>query len=370
MARIERLGEPGRLDAVALGLVDALLAGDEQTLTAALETLRSARAERGDGDEETGRIDALIGITHSALERMPSRQHVTRGTQAHDFLSVLASSGQVGSGDLRRLLETDESQVSRTGRRLLEAGLVTRRKIGRQAFWQLTPRGRRALAETPASGSGRPANAEFWEEALRRGFDAAQGDEPGPRRDVDPTRERIIEAALALHGTQGIQATTWSQIAEKAQVPEEIVEDLFPTLDSLARSCGAHYMEGLRLPPPDRAPDVFAAAKSENERIRRMTGMFFSAYERGADGMAAARRERADVPALDESMRVLDSSFDALVAEALRPAAADTSAVASIRALTDVEIWRALRGQGATAEAAADQASAAVERWLEAHPVR
>jgi AcrR family transcriptional regulator len=371
VARIERLDDaPGRLDAVALGLVDALLAGDEQSLTAALEALRSARAGRADADEGAGRIDALIGVAHSGLERIPSRQAVSRGTQAHDFLSALAGAPQLGSTDLRRLLETDESQVSRTGRRLLELGLVTRRKIGRQVFWQLTPRGRRAVSEAPASVAAPPANAGFWEQALRRGFDTVHGGEPPARRETDPTRERIIESALALHSSQGIQVTTWSQIAERAGVPEETVEQLFPTLDALVRSCGAHFMEGLQIPPPDRARDVFTAARSENERIRRMTSMFFGAYERGADGLTAARRERTDVPALDESMRVLDGSFDALVVEALRPAAADTSAVASVRALTDIEVWRALREQGATTDAAVDRASTAVERWLDAHPVR
>ena len=70
---------------------------------------------------------------------------MARGTQAHDFLSVLDGSPQLGSAELRRLLEIDETQVSRTGRRLLESGLVTRRKVGRQVFWQLTPRGERAL---------------------------------------------------------------------------------------------------------------------------------------------------------------------------------------------------------------------------------
>jgi hypothetical protein len=128
-------------------------------------------------------------------------------------------------------------------------------------------------------------------------------------------------------------------------------------------------MEQLRMPPQDRAPEVFAGVNSKDERIRRMTQVFFGAYERGADGITAARRERTDVPALDESMRVLDSTFDSLVVEALRPARVGGSAVASVRALTDIEVWRALSSQGATADAAVEQASAAVERWLEAHPV-
>jgi AcrR family transcriptional regulator len=235
-------------------------------------------------------------------------------------------------------------------------------------FWQLTPRGQRALEDAPAPQ--RSPNSEFWQEALRRGFEAAYGDEPGEPREVDPTRERIIECSLELHNSQGIRATTWPEIAEMAGVPVETVEALFPTLDDLARSCGRHFMESLRLPPADRAPEVFAGASSEDERIRRLVETFFGAYERGADGITAGRRERRDVPAVDESMEELDNTFDALVAEALRPLRPDNSSVAALRALTDLEVWRTLRDQGATPEAAVDQASAAVERWLEALPAR
>jgi AcrR family transcriptional regulator len=293
---------------------------------------------------------------------------VAQGTRAHDLLRMLDGAPQLGSAELRRLLEIDETQVSRTGRRLLESGLVSRRKVGRQVFWQLTPRGQRALEEAPAPE--RSPNSEFWHEALRRGFEAASGDEPGKRREVDPTSERIIESSLELHTTQGIQATTWPQIADKAGVPVETVEALFPTLDDLARSCGQHVMESLQLPPHDLAPEVFAGAASENERIRRLVETFFGVYERGGDGITAGRRERKDVPAVEESMEALDHSFDALVIEAVRPLRPDSSSVASLRALTDLEVWRTLRDQGATPEAAVDQASAAVERWLEAQPAR
>jgi AcrR family transcriptional regulator len=254
--------------------------------------------------------------------------------------------------------------VSRTGRRLLETGLVTRRKVGRQVFWQLTPRGQRALEEAPAPQ--RSSNSEFWQEALRRGFDAAYGDEPGEPRKVDPTKERIIESTLELHISRGIQGTTNPEIAEVAGVPVETVEALFPTQDDLVRSCAQHMMESLRLPPADRAPGVFAGASSANERIHRLVETFFGAYERGADGIAAGRRERKVFPVVDESMGELDNSFDALVLEALRPQRPDSSSVAAMRALTDLEVWRALRHQGASPEAAVEETSTAVERWLEA----
>jgi AcrR family transcriptional regulator/DNA-binding MarR family transcriptional regulator len=369
VSRIVRVdAEPARLEAVALGLVDALLEGDDETLAAAHHTLRDARA-RANGDRElVGWLDAAIAFAQWGIERVTSRAAVAQGTQAHDFLRVLDDSSQLGSAELRRLLETDETQVSRTGRRLLESGLVTRRKVGRQVFWQLSPRGRRALTDAPASR--RSPNSEFWREALRRGFEAAYGDEPGEPREVDPTRERIIECTLELHRSQGIQATTWPEIADKAGVPEETVKALFPTQDELTRSCGAHFMESLQLPPTDRAPDVFAGASSETERIRRLVQTSFGVYERGGEGIAVGRRERKEVPAADESMEELDNSLDALVAEALSTQSPDSSSIASVRALTDFEMWRALRDQGATPGAAVDQASAAVERWLEAQPAR
>src|SRR3712207_6861305 len=47
----------------------------------------------------------------------------------------------------------------------------------------------------------------------------------------------------------------------------------------LVRSCGQHFMELLALPPRDRAPEVFAGAGSENDRIHRLVSTFFAAYE-------------------------------------------------------------------------------------------
>jgi AcrR family transcriptional regulator/DNA-binding transcriptional ArsR family regulator len=371
--RIARLEpEPGRLDAVALGLVDAVLEADAETLGAALDALRDARARAGEREQLLGWLDAAIAFAHWGLERVPSPSGVARGTKAHDFLTVLDGSPPLGSAELRRLLETDETQVSRTGRRLLDSGLVTRRKVGRQVFWQLSPRGRRALEQVPEpTPADRADSASFWLEAIRRGFEGAAGDEPGQaRRDVDPTRERIVERALELHGSRGIQATTWEEIAASAGVPVGTVKAIFPNQDDLVRACAQHFLESLRMPPPERARDIFADASSEQERIRRLVEASFGVYERGADGIAVGRRERAEVPAVGESMDQLETSLDALVTEALRPRRPDSSSVASVRALTDFEVWRALRDQGATTEAAVEQASAAVGRWLEGHSAR
>jgi AcrR family transcriptional regulator/DNA-binding MarR family transcriptional regulator len=367
---VERIGkldaDSDRREAVALGLVDGVLTGDDETLAAALDALRDARA-RADGEGELlGWLDAAIAFAHWGLERVPSQPVVAQGTQAHDFLHVLDGSPQLGSTELRRRLEVDETQVSRTGRRLLESGLVTRRKVGREVFWQLTPRGRQALEDAPAPQ--RSSHADFWQAAIRRGFEAASGDEPGEPRVVDPAREHIIDSTLALHGSRGIRQTTLPEIAARAGVPVDTVTALFPTQDDLVRGCAVHFLESLQVPPADRAPDVFAGAASEHDRVHRLVETFFGAYERGAPGMTAGRRERKEVPVVEESMQELENTFDALVAEALRPLHPDGSSVAAVRALTDLEVWRTLRDHGATPDAAVDEAAETIERWLDARP--
>jgi DNA-binding MarR family transcriptional regulator len=362
LQRIAKLdADAGRREAVALGLVDGVLAGDEAALAAALTALRDARA-RAEGDELTGWLDAAIAFAHWGLERVPSGAAVVQGTQAHDFLRLLETAPQSGSGELRRRLAVDETQVSRTGRRLLESGLVTRRKVGREVFWQLTPRGRRALEAAPA-----PQRSDFWQAAIRRGFKAAGGDEPGEPRAVDPTRERVISCTLGLHVDLGIRATTFEVVAEKTGLPVETLQALFRTEDELVRGCGAHFLESLHLPPADRASEIFSGAESEHERVHRLVETFFDVYERGAEGIGVGRRERHDVPIVDECMTELDHTLDAIVVEAVRPRRPDTADVASLRALTDLEVWRTLRDHGDTPATAVDQASAAVERWLVAH---
>lgn len=378
---LARQADDARLEALALGVVDALVEGDDATLRTTLEALRAARgralaAEPGPERERLlGWLAGMIAVAQWGLERLTPESTsaaVAAGSQAHSFLHALDGSPPVGSVQLEQVLEIDKTQVSRTGRRLLESGLVTRRKVGRQVFWELTPRGRRALEVAPAPSprveSGH-ARASFWMEAIRRGFEGAAGDEPrGERRDVDPTRELIVESSLALHHELGIQATTWPLIASRAGVPVKTVEAYFPTLDDLIMGCGQHVLGRLRLPPPERAAEIFGGAASQPERVRRLVDTSFGAYEREGVGLEAARRERAEVPLLDEPLEQVDVALDALVTEALRPRRPDPSSIASVRALIDVTMWRALRDQGVPPATSVEHASAAVERWLEGHP--
>jgi AcrR family transcriptional regulator len=153
------------------------------------------------------------------------------------------------------------------------------------------------------------------------------------------TRRRIVEATMALHDEQGIAATSWEDIAQRAGCAPGTVYRHFPSLDELLPACGEPSLARLALPAPDRAPALFAAA-SPAERARILVTELYAAYERGAAIIETVRREADLHPVLAEARRRLEASTDALVA------AAGLSDDPVARALVDVGTWRALEGQG------------------------
>jgi len=68
-------------------------------------------------------------------------------------------------------------------------------------------------------------------------------------------------------------------------------------------------------------------------------------------------------------MSTVDVAIDSLVSEALGPEAAGERSVASVRALTDLTVWKSMREQGASPEASAEHAADAVQQWLEGQPM-
>jgi AcrR family transcriptional regulator len=369
---IARLGAgeagPGAVDAVALGLVDAVIACDTAAVGAAQAALRSQRAAAAT-PTTAGAIAAFAATAHWALERLPGDpEPVAEGTLAWRFLAALRG-GPVGSAELRVLLGTDDTQVSRAGARLLDEGLVMRRKAGRRVAWELAPRGRAALGGHPPAGDpprrpadrpaeGRPGtDAAWWRELLRTAWRAPA---PGAgHTPTDPVRDRILDAALDLHGTRGVLATTWAEIAAHAGVPVSAVEERFPTLEDLVPACGGLAFGRLRLPPPEEA----AACLSGDDlrgRIEALVTTLFELYDRAAPSLEALRREGGRLPMLAHSLAAVEESVDALVAAALDPHDRAPGTVALVRALTDLPVWRALRAAGIGDAAAAEAVATAL----------
>ena len=78
------------------------------------------------------------------------------------------------------------------------------------------------------------------------------------------TRQRIVEAAVALHGSVGPALTTFSMVAERAGVQRHTLYAHFPDERSLNLACSGLVYE--RDPPPDAAP--WRAIADRHDRLR------------------------------------------------------------------------------------------------------
>lgn len=158
----------------------------------------------------------------------------------------------------------------------------------------------------------------------------------------DATRERIVEATAALHHAQGVAATSYVQIAERAGVGAATVYRHFPTLGSLVEACGVTVWEAIQPPLPEKAAAVFAGLGTQRERLERLIAELDAFYDRAAVWLGIAARDRDRVPELEAFLRQVESGVEALVREAVG-AGSEEAAIRLVIALTDVSVWLSLK---------------------------
>lgn len=164
------------------------------------------------------------------------------------------------------------------------------------------------------------------------------------------TRQRIVDAAIALHGERGILATNWEEIAEQAGVSTATVYRHFPSLEELVPACARTAFEaGARLPTPEEAAAAFATLPP-GQRLVHLIRESCRCYELGSDWLAAARREARAVPALDRAVRNQQAALRILIQAATRGVPTDRSTLHVLEALIDFPFWKALRDTGMAGE--------------------
>ena len=93
------------------------------------------------------------------------------------------------------------------------------------------------------------------------------------------TRQRIVEAAVELHGTIGPAQTTVSMVAERAGVQSHTYYAHFPDERSLLMACSGLALE--RDPLPE--PEPWRAITEPQERLRTGLRALYDWYERNAE---------------------------------------------------------------------------------------
>lgn len=166
---------------------------------------------------------------------------------------------------------------------------------------------------------------------------------------AEETRRKIVDVTVALHAEQGIVATSYKDIARRADVGIGTVYNHFPTIDELVAACGGHLREVTR--PPD--PQLVARQRSRRARFQTLVAEVFSWYER----YPSWRRGPADADKLDVLARAVnarEAHVRALVRAAIGPEADDLTE-ATVRGLIDFEVYRTLVDAGMTTDQAADR---------------
>lgn len=108
------------------------------------------------------------------------------------------------------------------------------------------------------------------------------------------TRQRIVEAMVALHREVGPARTTISAIAERAGVERLTVYRHFPDETAMFQACTAHY--ATQVPGPD--PSAWAESEEPAERLRAALLAFYDYYRRAEDVLTHAARDLPQLPAL------------------------------------------------------------------------
>jgi len=175
----------------------------------------------------------------------------------------------------------------------------------------------------------------------------------------EKTRERIVDAAMALHEEIGPADTTISALAQRAGVQRLTVYRHFEDEGAILRACSAKWF-GLH-PPPD------LSAIQANDPIgltRAMLAALYAYYEANERMWNSLYKDIGRSEALEEPMAkfeaYLSSLLEALLA-AWRPARSRTLRATLGHALR-FSTWQSLSGQGLARSASA----ALVCEWIAA----
>jgi AcrR family transcriptional regulator len=157
------------------------------------------------------------------------------------------------------------------------------------------------------------------------------------------TRERIIGATMQLHDEKGVAATSFLDVARRADLGVATVYRHFPTVGSLIAACGAHIWKEMDPPVPERAPDVFRGIARREDRLERLVDEVDRFYQRGALRLTAAQADRHVIPELDGFMRAVEAGVAALVCEAVKDDAMSRTQLQLLLALTTFPVWTSLQ---------------------------
>jgi AcrR family transcriptional regulator len=130
----------------------------------------------------------------------------------------------------------------------------------------------------------------------------------------EETRNRIIDALIALHQEVGPANTTVKAVAEKAGVQRLTVYRHFPDETSMLQACTSHWLE--LNPPPDM--NEWEEINDVRERSRMALLLFYRYYRQTEAMWSSSYRDVDSVVALQAPMAEFEAYLDQVTAELVK----------------------------------------------------
>jgi len=130
----------------------------------------------------------------------------------------------------------------------------------------------------------------------------------------EQTRDKIVDAAMALHEELGPRATTIKAIAERAGVQRLTVYRHFEDDLAIFQACSSRWLE--LNPPPD--PALWQELASPAERTEEALRNIYTYYASNVRMLSRVYSDAADVPALQEVMGGFRAYLDQIAKDLLK----------------------------------------------------
>lgn len=158
----------------------------------------------------------------------------------------------------------------------------------------------------------------------------------------EETRQRIVDAALELHASEGFPGASISAIADRAGVGRVTVYRHFPDYDAILDACTSHYMA---LNPPPRV-EQWESIDDPRELLQTLVGTTYDYFEANEPIFTHGMADAVTLPFLANRMAAIGAYWsgvrDWLLDRLMPGKTPGASSVALTGVLLSFSGWQAL----------------------------
>jgi len=163
----------------------------------------------------------------------------------------------------------------------------------------------------------------------------------------EKTRQRIVEAIVALHQELGPKNTTIAAIAKRAGVQRLTVYRHFEDENAMFLACSGHWIS--QNPPPDEGE--WETIKAFPKRVQAALNSIYQYYARTAPMLSKIYRDADEVAALGPIVQGVDQHFTTIadnLSTHLSGGRSNHELKATARHLVRFATWQSLSEEGLT----------------------